>query len=230
MSTIAPPIQAYQLWYEYLKETNPDTWSDEVRKDFGGVLEASSFEEWFSVETRMTLFPVYGLKHENLPVRPLSGTKDETWICDWLHRMDHLDDEADDPSNFTVLVINLDYPRAFLMEKIERQLIRKQPKKITGRPEWKAPLSKYTFACRPDISSLEIALAAYRLKKSAIPNWQIGNELTKAFPILQEQRIRGDKDPSITAKKKVLESAVSRYLKAAERVLAGVVKGIFPAK
>jgi hypothetical protein len=230
MSTIAPPVRAYELWYEYLKETDPDTWSDEVRRDFGGVLTSKSFEEWFSAEIRFKLFPVYGLKEEDLPVRNLSGKKDEAWISDWLHRMDDLDEEADDPSKYTVLVINRNYPRAMLMEKIERILSRKQPKKKAGRPEWQAPFSKYTFARRPDISSLEIALAAYQIKKRGIPNWQVGNELAKSFPILQEQRIRGEHDPDEIAKKKALESAASRYLKSAAAVQAGVVCGIFPAK
>lgn len=230
MSTIAPPRRAYELWYAYLKETNPSDWSESVRKDFAGVLTSNNFDEWFSTETRLNLFPVYGRNAEKLPVRHLHGKKDESWITEWLHRMDDLDEEADDPSNYTVLVINRDYPRAMLMEKIERILSRQQPKKTPGRPEWKAPFSKYTFARRPDISSLEIALAAHQIKKRGIPNWLVGNELAKTFPILQEQRIRGENDPDKIPKKKALETAASRYLRSATAVLAGVVKGIFPAK
>ena len=230
MSTIAPPVRAYELWYEYLMETKPETWNDEVRKDFGGALTAGSFEKWFNTDVRLSLFPIYGMKPENLPVRIFSGQKDEKWVADWNRRFDQLDDEADDPSKHTVLIVNLDYPRAFLMEKIERILMRKQPKKKAGRPDWKAPYSRYTFSSRPDISSLEISLEAHRLKKNGMPNWQVGNELAKTFPILQDQRIDGDDDPNMTAKQKVLESAAFRYLKRAEAVLAGVVNGVFPAK
>lgn len=230
MSTIAPPVRAYELWYEYLMETNPDTWGDEVRRDFGGALTAGSFKKWFKADVRLSLFRVYGSNPDNMPVRTLIGGRDKEWITKWFQRLDDLDDEADDPSKHTVLVVNLDYPRAFLMEKIEQILIRKQPKKKAGRPDWKAPYSKYTFARRPDISSLEIALAAHRMKKSGLTNWQVGNELAKSFPILQDQRIRREDDPHKTAKQKVLESAVSRYLKLADAVLAGVVNGVFPAK
>lgn len=230
MSTIAPPVRAYELWYEYLKETKPETWSEEVRQDFSGALTASSFEKWFSADVRLSLFRVYGTNRENMPVRIFGGKKDEEWVANWLHRHDDLDDEADDPSKHTVLVVNLDYPRAFLMEKIERILTRAQPKKKAGRPEWMAPYSKYTFARRPDISSLEIALAAYRLKKKGMSNWQVGNELAKSFPILRKQKITGDNDLNTTAKQKVLETAVSRYLKLADVVLAGVVEGVFPAR
>lgn len=230
MSTIAPPVRAYELWYEYLIETNPDTWSDEVRRDFVGALTAGSFKSWFSADVRLSLFRVYGKGSENMPVRALIRGIDDEWVTKWLHRLDDLEDDADDPSKHTVLVINLDYPRAFLMEKVEQQLIRRQPKKKAGRPDWRAPYSRYTFARRPDISSLEIALAAYRLKKSGIANWHVGNELAKAFPILQDQRIKGDDDPNKTAKQKVLQSAASRYLKMADAVLAGVVQGVFPAR
>lgn len=231
MSTVAPPVRAYELWYEYLMESKPETWSEEVRRDFGGALTAGSFVKWFSADVRLSLFSVYGSNPENRPARILMGGKDEEWITKWLHRLDGLEDDADDPSKHTVLVVNLDYPRAFLMEKIERILTRKQPKKKAGRPDWKAPHSKYTFARRPDISSLEIALAAYRMKKTkGLSNWQVGNELAKSFPILQDQKIKGGHDPDTTAKKKVLESAASRYLKLADAVLAGVVEGVFPAK
>lgn len=231
MSTIAPPVRAYELWYEYLMETDPDTWSVEVRRDFGGALTAGSFKKWFSADVRLSLFRVYGTNPENHPVRVLEGKRDEEWVTSWLHRYDDLDDEeADDPSKHVVLVVNLDYPRAFLMEKIERLLTRAQPKKKAGRPDWKAPYSKYTFARRPDISSLEIALKAHKLKRNGMFNWQVGNELAKSFPILQDQKIKGEHDPNTTAKKKVLESAASRYLKLADAVLAGVVEGVFPAK
>ena len=230
MSTIAPPVRAYELWYEYLMETDPETWSEEIRLDFSGAIKAGSFMKWFTAEVRLSLFRVYGTDIGNMPVRIFGHKKDKEWVANWLHRHHDLDDEADDPSKHTVLIVNLDYPRAFLMEKIERILTREQPNKKAGRPNWMAPYSKYTFARRPEISSLEIALAAYRLKKNGMSNWQVGNELAKTFPILQGQKIKGEHDPNSTAKKKVLESAVSRYLKLAEAVLAGVVKGVFPAR
>jgi hypothetical protein len=228
--TIAPDIRAYELWYEYLVESDKKKWTPEIEKDFAGVLTAKSFQEWFSVEVRLSLFPVYGRKPELSPVRLLSGKKDEAWSHNWLHRWDDIEDEeAEDPSNHLLVAINLDYPRALLIEKLDQLIVRKQGKQGAGRPKFIAPHSKYTFARRPDISSLEIALAAHILKKTGITNWEVGNELTKTFPILPAQRIKeGDLDSS--DKQKVLESAASRYLKLAEAVLDGVTKGIFPAK
>lgn len=135
-----------------------------------------------------------------------------------------------------VLVVNLSYPRDKLLAWIDSRITAAMGKLKKGRPAEKKSFAKYPFARRPDISSLEIALAAYRLKKSGMPNWQVGNELTKKFPILKDQRIREKKsatdkgDPDAVNKKKVLESAVGRYLKLANSVLAGVTQGIFPAK
>lgn len=226
----ASPFRAYELWYEYLLETDPVTWSDEVRKDFRGVLTAGSFKEWFNADARFPLFGRYGMKKENLPVRTLHGKQDQEWVANWIDRFDGLDDEADDPSRHTVLIINLDYPRDFLMKRVELLLKMAQPEKRPGRPNWKASYSKYPFHRRPDISSLEIALAAFRLKKNGLSNWQVGQELAKSFPILQAQKIKGKDDPNKTAKQKVLESAVSRYLKMADVVMAGVVRGVFPAR
>lgn len=229
--TIAPNIRAYELWYEYLVESDKKKWTPEIEKDFAGVITAKSFQEWFSVEVRLSLFPVYGRKPELSPVRLLSGKKDEAWSHNWLHRWDNIEDEeAEDPSNHLLVAINLDYPRALLIEKLDWLIVRKQGKQGAGRPKFIAPHSKYTFARRPDISSLEIALAAYKLKKSDIPNWQVGNELAKQFPILQEQRITSDDDLNFVQKKKTLESAAWRYLMLAEAVLDGVTKGVFPAK
>lgn len=226
----ASPIRAYELWYEYLLETKPVTWSDEVRKDFSGVLTAGSFREWFNAEARFPLFSRYGMKRDNLPVRKVHGKQDQEWVANWIHRFDGLDDEAEDPSKHTVLIINLDYPRDFLMKRVEMLLKMAQPKKQAGRPDWKASDAKYPFNRRPDISSLEIALAAFRLKKNGLSNWQVGQELAKSFPILQAQKIKGKDDPNKTAKQKVLESAVFRYLKMADVVMAGVVRGVFPAR
>lgn len=231
--TIAPPRRAYELWYEYLVESDKTKWLPEIQKDFAGVLTAKSFNEWFKIEVRLSLFAVYGMKADLKPVRGFS-LKDEEWIHNWLHRWDGIEVDEDetppDPSKHLLVAINLNYPKALLLEKLDHLISRKQGKQGAGRPKFIAPHSKYTFARRPDTSSLEIALAAYKLKNSDLMYWQIGNELSKQFPILQEQRITGDDDLDLVQKKKVLESAVSRYLKLAEAVLDGVTKGIFPAK
>lgn len=229
--TIAPNIRAYELWYEYLVESDKEKWTTQIKNDFAGVLTAKSFQEWFSTKVRLSLFPVYGRTPELLPIRSfIYGKKDKEWIDNWLHRWDEIEDEeAEDPSSHLLVAINLDYPRALLIEKLDRLIVHKQGKKGAGRPKFIAPHSKYTFARRPDISSLEIALSAYKMKKTGIPNWQVGNELADEFTILRNQRIKED-DLDIAQKKKVLETAVSRYLKLAEAVLDGVTKGIFPAK
>lgn len=233
MSTIAPKIRAYELWYEYLMETKPETWNDEVRKDFGGALTAGSFEEWYS-SASLSLFRIDRRKPENTPIMA-SGLREMTRAdLEALRdrrRCEQLDEEADDRGELTLIAINRSCPPALLMKLLENYLMPKQPKRKPGRPAWKAPTSKYTFSSPPHIEALEISLAAYRLKKNGIPNWQVGSELAKKFPILRNNRIKGDDDDlEIKAKRKGLASTASRYLKKADAVLAGVINGVFPAK
>ena len=237
MSTTAPPVRAYELWYEYLKETDPDTWSEEVRKDFGGVL-TKSFSEWFGNATiRFDLFAPFHHKdwYNRIPVRAALGPTDLKWITEYMteegpdERL--MEEDQIEPPTHTVLIIDLSLPRAAIMERIERILNRKQGKRSAGRPDWKPREVRYPFACRPDVSSLEIALSAYRLRKAnpGWPMWKVGNELSATFPILQKQKMKEGDIDSVN-KQKVLDTVTRRYLKTAEAVMAGVVKGVFPAK
>lgn len=208
---IAMSDDAYKLWYAYLKETNPDTWSEEVRRDFGGVL-TESFEEWFSQAYFELWLP---LKAGSAPVRQYDANTEIPEMRE----------------SEIAVVIDLDRPKDALIRSLDWIISFKQGPRKAGRPPFvQLPSVKYPFACRPDVPSLEIALAAWKLKKDTDwHNWKVGNELAKTFPILRAQKIKeGDLDS--TAKQKVLESVTWRYLQTADAVLAGVVKGIFPAK
>ena len=200
-------IAAYKLWYEYLKETDPANWSDEVRRDFSGVLEME-FVEWFR-EARFRLFVKLDIKAD--PVRflkPGEVFNDETHLA---------------------LLVDLSKPLSMLMERIEVRVKSMQGDRTRGRPPWTPSRAPYPFACRPDVSSLEIALAAYRLRKTNPdwPVWRVGNELSGTFPILQKQRVK-EGDINSVSKQRVLDTVTRRYLKTAESVLAGVVVGVFP--
>lgn len=201
--------QAYKLWYEYLVESDKKKWTDEVQEDFSDVL-TKSFDDWFWDAYFKLWTPS---KAHSAPVREYSS-KDVVTIAE----------------SEIVVVIDLDRPKESLLRSLDWLIGMKQKPRAAGRPPFvQLPNVKYPFARRPDISSLEIALAAYKLKKTGIANWEVGNELAKEFPVLQDQRIKED-DLDVVQKKKILESAVSRYLKLAEAVLDGVTKGIFPAK
>lgn len=262
---------AYRLWYEYLRETDPNTWTPTVRMDFAGVLELD-FDEWFS-RVKFDLFldtfkrpttehPVYRIDREDYDndrdyLLSVIGEppKDEDpddfkGIFQSLNHIADVDDrmlealrlyEIKVEEHFMrkqhlVLVINLSNPKEKLLRLIDIQVTAAMGKLKKGRPAERRSFAKYPFARRPDISSLEIALVAYRLRQTGMPLWQVANEIATQFPILKDQKIqqsinsgaKGDLDS--VNKKKVLEAAAGRYLKLATAVLDGVTKGIFPAK
>lgn len=260
---------AYELWYDYLKETDITKWDVSVREDFSGVFEMG-FDEWFAQpQVRFDLFSeTFTRPRTELPVE-LMATKED--FNDYLVKalaedkmddvgnfgrifndLEHIEDHdkrmmralvlcekevADnfERKNHVALVVNLSYPKETLLEWINTLISAQQGPAKRGRPAERKSYAKYPFARRPDCSSLEIALASYKLKKTGMPNWKIGNELTKQFPILPKQKIETDDKGNVTdldayLKKPVLETAVSRYLKLADAVLDGVTKGIFPAK
>lgn len=219
MTKLDAEKRPYELWYKYLKETDPVTWTDQVWIDFGGVFD-QEFEPWYS----KAQFDLWGIQKSGVvAVRQYSAAEDVVLN-----------------QNEMILVLDLTQPKDALLRGIEFLLWMKQEPRGAGRPEFHQYPTKYPFACRPDVSSLEIALAAWKLKKqheedNDWPVWKIGQELSKTFPILQKQRIKECKDGSyddldIVSKQKELDKNSRRYIKIAEAVLAGVVNGIFPAK
>jgi hypothetical protein len=209
----------YRLWYDYLKETNIEDWSAEVKEDFAGVF-SESFEQWFS-HARFDLWTPR--KAHTAPVREYKSGNDVVL-----------------KENELLLVLDLTKPKDALLRSIEFLLWLRQEPRGAGRPEFRQNQVKYPFARRPDTSSLEIALAAWRLASKheddpEWPTWRIGQELSKAFGIMKNDMIKECNDGSyndldIVPKQKELDKNARRYLKLAEAVLDGVTKGIFPAK
>jgi hypothetical protein len=208
--------EAYELWYEYLKRTNPTTWSVDVRKDFGGVL-LSSCDDWFR-EVQFDLFAIYGMQFDKLPVRVMRDPKGAANVNFDTH---------------LVLIIDLSRPVSFLMPRIQSKIeIELSEEGKAGRPKWKQSLAKYPFARRPDPEALRICLDVHDAKRDH-PDWtlwKIGSYIQTLHPILLEQKLKNtDTDAERTAKQKVLTATMGRYLARAEKIKAGVVNGIFPA-
>lgn len=231
-------------------------------QDFDGWFDENRFDLFLDTFVRPTTeYPVWSIEREDyeddkdylLAVLGEKRNEDEIDFGKIFGELDHivdhdermrsalsiLEDQVEAnfvPKSHLVLVVNLSYPKDKLLEWINTLITASKGKLKKGRPAEKKSFAKYPFARRPDISSLEIALAAHRLKKLGMPNWQVGNELTKIFPILKDHKITekkndGDEeDLNAVNKKKVLESAAWRYLKLADAVLEGVTQGIFPAK
>lgn len=218
-SKIEAHEKPYRLWYDYLKETNIDDWSAEVREDFAGVF-SESFEQWF-LHAQFDLW--MPRKAHTPPVREYKSGNDVVL-----------------KENELLLVLDLTKPKDALLRSIEFLLWLRQEPRGAGRPEFRQNPIKYPFARRPDISSLEIALTTWRLVEKHKddpdwPMWRIGQELSKTFGIMKNDRIKEREDGSyddldIVSKQKELDKHTWRYIKMAKAVLDGVTKGIFPAK
>jgi GTPase SAR1 family protein len=213
-------VEAIKLWYEYLREASPETWSDKVRKDFGGVL-TSNFEDWID-EVRFDLFANYGMKSDALPVRAMREPKG----ADKINFDTHL-----------VLVIDISKPISFLMPRIESRLRVNSSANIkAGRTKWEPTLAKYPFASRPDVAALKTTLLMYVTKKEnpEWPNWKVGeyvqSKVEATNPILMKHKIKeGDTQAIKISKKKMLEQVTTRYLKNANALITNVAIGIFPS-
>lgn len=211
---------AYELWYDFLNETDPDTWSEKTRKDFSGVL-TMNFDDWFR-EVKFNLFTNYDMKMDRLPVHSLR----EGASTDKIDFDTHL-----------VLVIDLSCPASFLMERVESRIkTALLDERKAGRPEWKPTLAKYPFCSRPDVAALRTTLHMHKTKKANPnwPNWKVGQDVQQLVeasqPILRKHKLQdGDQPAVMTAKKKMLEQVTTRYLKNASALLNNVAQGIFPS-
>lgn len=119
------PNTAYRLWYEYLRETEPSTWSASVRKDFAGVLD-QDFEEWFEAvkfdlfldtfKRPATEFPVWSIDRDDYE-------SDKDYLLEVLGEKPKDDDKED----FSRIFAELEHI-ADLDERIEEAVYRYQAK------------------------------------------------------------------------------------------------------
>lgn len=239
---------AYELWYDYIRYAYENeahrNWTEEVRRDFSGVL-TKSFNDWYG-EVWFYLFFTMGPEGmsqpmEDFDVREFVGLEPEDYkraVLGASYRAREV--VYEEFPTHTVLVLNLSYPKATLLESVGRFIDDLTDNRKQGRPAERKSYAKYPFARRPDVSSLKIALAAWKLSKKhendkEWPTWRIGQELSKTFDVMKNDRIKETEDGKYIdldadAKKKELEKNARRYLQLADAVLDGVVKGIFPAK
>lgn len=234
----------YKLWYEFLRRTDPNNWSGEsedgkqnVKKDFAGT-DKQDFETWLDGDKRMRMFAPYGpiddpKTAKNRPVRHVSKGQG---IEDVNHET-HI-----------VLVIDIREPVSTLIENIERMVKlatetwwldhvwwndkHKGSKSRVGRTKWEKNKALYPLEMRPDIEALELTLLIHDIdqfaKQEDWPHWKTGveaKEINSAFlPLMKYGNDGPDADQKIE-----LSNAVIRILDRAEKIKAGVVKGIFPA-
>ena len=148
-----------------------------------------------------------------------------------------------------VLVIDRRHPYTDLMKKIEIRVktatedgwndtvdmpIREETKRKVGAKEWKQSYATYPFSARPNTKALELVLLIHDINRDHPDwkQWRIGVEAkTKSAKLLPLMKlVEGDAEAEPTASQKIIiQAAVGRELKKAQKIKAGIIKGIFPA-
>ena len=227
-------MEPYRLWCEFLKRTEPSTWSEEVKRDFGGVF-TTDFLHWF-IDVRPELFFPHG------PVSNDNWRKRAPFIALW--KSENIDDVNRD--THSILVIDRSQPHSVLEEKFKRHLQTyakgareasgdsddigpKQRKR--GATPWTKSHAKYPFAKRPDVEALQHVLYVHDLQRDnpTWKHWKIGVKAKERFKnLLPLMKLKEGEVPTME-QKEILNAKVGYFLARAKKIKDGVIKGVFPA-
>jgi hypothetical protein len=240
----------YALWYEFLDRTDPETWSDDVKRDFSGVL-TQTFDYWFGQNYFRLFFedgPMIGPDAidfvAQLPVRSYVANTDNSTVS-WETDVSNINWDT-----HFVLVVERGHPHSEIMSNIEWNVRictddEEGEKRKVGRKEWKKSKALYPFATRPDHDALMLTLLIHDIDHEhehdeEWTHWKTGEEVKQRIskfsdevklaipmnflPLMKYGKTGPDADQKI-----LLTAAVIRILERAEKIKAGVVQGIFPA-
>jgi len=228
-----------RLWYEFLRRTDINDWSEKVKQDFAGTHE-QDFETWLDYDKRCRMFAPHG---------PMTGPNGDNWIKNLPVRPLSKGQGIDDVDHDTHLILVIDQrkPYSVIMESIERKVklvteawwldnvwwnddVPKESK--SKHREWEKSKALYPLASRPDLEALELTLLIHDIhhypKNDEWHHWNTGVEAKKTRPDFQPLMKYGNAGPDADEKIK-LGAAVIRILDRAKRIKGGVVQGIFPA-
>jgi len=234
MKTMEDKMKPYELWYEFLKRTDPSTWSEEVKRDFGGVL-TTDFFDWF-FEVRPELFWPHG------PVSDDKWRRNAPFISLW--KGENIEDINRD--THSILVIDRSQPHSVLEEKFKQhlQIYARGPRDVSGDSDvtgpkqrkrgastWEESNALYPFKKRPNIAALEQVLYVHDLQRDhpTWKHWKIGVKAKEKFKdLLPLMKLKEGEVPSMEHKE-ILNAKVGYFLARAKKIKAGVIEGVFPA-
>lgn len=216
-------LKIHQLWYEWLKRTEVDDWTDRMKATLINCEEP--FEMWW--EDRRQYF------EPGFEVEPL-----------WVLKTDKDWHDHKDPDELIVHVNH--YCTMQQITEALQELLRETLERKRGRPIHATEDQMFRLARRvdaPTIKSLEIMLLVYDMRRStSLTWWQIGEAINllpaKAGKALLKSRDISGMDSNITqpddphdtavAKKASMTKIVHRYHDWAKLVIENVVKEVFP--
>lgn len=205
-------IELYRCWHKCLTRSNEKKWSAKVKRDLAphGWLV---FDVWWD-ETHH-LF-------EQLP-------RDALYVLESANDFDIYSSQEELPE--IAVLINLATPKVELIAALQK-LLDKHHKGKRGRPK-RDDFSEWKITGRPNARAINKALEVYdaveRNPSQEYPGhktlWEIGVDCKVNLAHIPKKK---GEIPS-TEGRRVLASTVSRYLKRANELIAGVEKGVFPA-
>ena len=220
--------RAVELWYEFLKLSDPILWSGDVAHNFGDL--SGSFEEWWP-------------SHKHLFRELKKHSIDEVLTESDFEFFSSFRPSPKDPGCM-VFGIWMDRTKGELRLAFE-DLLTKYHKGNLGRQKFHSVGDYYSFEFRPDNVMLNKILAVYKIystdqktpKKDRMPLWKIEEVVSKSTPLILKA---GDKAEYLwtrtdksskeleVLRKKSQHNTVRKYINYAEEILKNVVIGKFP--
>lgn len=217
-------MAAYKLWYEFLKLTDKNKWTSDVKDTFEDV--SGSFEEWWPAHSYLFR------KMADLRVTELITDEDFQTVKD--------NPSCEKYPGIMGIAVPLWLPKNELLAQV-KELISKYHKTKIGRPEFDGVADVCKLERKPDIQLLNKALIIYKIhsknQEKAISDrfedWEIEEEASKTIPIIDKESYLAKlhlREPSKYEKqrRKSQTTTVQRYIHLAEEVLANVILGNFP--
>lgn len=202
----------YELWYLWLKETEPKDWTPWMQEALQNCEQ--EFEQWW--EDRKQYF-LPSLNSE--PLWVIENEED--------YKVYH---EPGEPEGELIVAFNVYMPKQHLIKAFQKLLAERLPGE-RGRPAFNdSDAELFELYRRPDgptIRALNMMLNVYKARKEdkEKPMWAIGLECGVNLSAIPTET---DTKKTVSDKRKNLTAAVSRYLKWSETLRTNLVLGEFP--
>lgn len=219
-------IEWYRLWFDFLKLTDRNKWSEDVEKHFGDVF-ICEFEDWWP-------------DHENLFYKMDIFTIDVIPSEDYFRGYYEDDGKIGDNPDVVGLVVHMAAPKQDLREAFDKFLA-KYHKGRLAFADFDGCGDVLNLCQKPDTDMLKKILAVYRLyttdqmkpEKDQMTLWQIEEEVSKTIPLINKSKATlwrlKENDPSIIESRRRSQlTTVRKYLNYAEEILDNIVNGKFP--
>ena len=220
-------IDGFRLWFEYLKLSDQQDWSESVTDHFGDL--PKRFADWWP--NHAYLFRTFKLI-----------TVEEIKTIEQFKGVLEARPSPDDPG-MIALCVSLYATKKELREAFEEMLSKHHPGNV-GRPDYETYGDIFQFAGRPNIEMLEKILAVYRTyiedskkpEKARMKLWEIEEAVSEKTPLIVKTgksaeyiwKTTGVDASIIESRRRSQHTTVRKYLNYAEEILKNVVVGRFP--